>query len=97
MPASPENDSIIQSTRSDKSSLTSDGVRSLVDTQVAESIQKILPHLLKESLQRSGVIRGIVDPLPDEQVEVVSYERPSKRHKSNENCNEGPSGRSKRF
>ena len=39
----------------------------------------------------------IVDPLADDQVEVASHEKPSKRQKSNDSCNEGPSGRSKRF
>ena len=69
----------------------------LVDTQVVESIEKILLQLLNESLQRSGVMGDIVDPLADDQVEVALYERPSKRQKSNDSCNEGPSGRSKRF
>ena len=79
LPTSPENDNIVQSVCSDKSSLTSYEICLLVDTQVAELIEKSLPQLLNESLQRSGVMGGIVDPPADDQVEVTSCERPSKR------------------
>ena len=55
-----ENDIVVQSARSDKSSLTSDQICSLVNTRVAESIQNILPQLLSKSLQKPGLTRGTV-------------------------------------
>ena len=93
-----ENDIVVQSARLGKSSLTSDQtVCSLVNTQVAESIQNILPQLLSESLQKSGLTRGMVEPSRDDQDDEGSWERPEKRPKSTESCNEAPSSRGSRF
>lgn len=97
VPALQENDIVVQSARSDKSSLTSEQICSLVNTQVAESIQNILPQLLSESLQTSGLTRRMVEPSRAEQDDEASEESPAKRPKSTESPNEAPSGRGSRF
>ena len=60
----------------------------LMNTQVAESIQNILPQLLSESLQKSGLTRGVVEASRDDRDDEASRERPAKRPKSTESYNE---------
>ena len=88
---------IVEGARPDNGHLNTEDIRLLVSNQVAESIQRLLPQLLTESLQKTGLTKRISSPevtVPDTE---CSEETLTKKQKVDEGSSEMSRGRSSRF
>ena len=81
VPASQENVVVVKSARSDNSKHAHEDILSLVDNQVNESLKRLLPQMLTESLKGAGLASSDKHQ-PREEMLTSQKEFPRKRKKA---------------
>ena len=98
MPVSQENVVVVQSARSDNSKHAHEDILSLVDNQVNETLKRLLPQMLTESLKGAGLAPSSSSISTERRDVDISEGIPEKKKKSNERCDDIiSSARSSRF